>query len=651
MEVFLHKVVVPMISVQSYVRQGRHALRRWALDPRIHTALLSGAYVLSGFCLSAASLGSSAMPLALCLTCACARWQAVLAALGGSAGYLLLWGHAGDQCVAWLACGLVLTLLLERLPVSRQAPLLMPAAAALVVAAWGVIYQSVWADSTPVPIYLLRVGLAAGGTWLAQAVLQGRNPILDWLACGLCVLALAQLVPIPYLALGYIAAGMLITAAPFPAAAMAGLALDLAQLTPVPMTAVAACAALVRFLPHYRKAVGALAPAVVYITVMSLCGKLDIQPLPGLLLGGVIGTLLPAPAGTGHRRGETGVAQVRLELAAGVLAQTEQLLLELPLVPVDEAALVSRAAERACGSCPCRKTCKDSKRIAQLPGLVLHKPLLGPEEIPIVCRKSGRFLAELHRSQEQLRSIRADRERQREYRAAVMQQYRFLGQFLQELSDRLSRRVTDGGVLYAPEVYIYGNRPEADNGDRCLRFAGVGCRYYVLLCDGMGTGLGAVQEGKTAASMLRRLLTAGYPAEHALRSLNSLCALRERAGAVTVDLVELQLDSGKAALYKWGAAPSYLLGPTGVEKLGAASPPPGLSVTDCQEITEKLRLHRQQLLVLVSDGIPEEEALRCCLDAGTCGPGELAARLLSGAQLQSIDDATVVTVRLNEAGF
>ena len=223
--------------------------------------------------------------------------------------------------------------------------------------------------------------------------------------------------------------------------------------------------------------------------------------------------------------------------------------------------------------------------------------------------------------------------------------------YLQDLSDQINRRAESPGTVYQPEIRIYGNRPESENGDRCSRFAGTMCRYYVLLCDGMGTGLGAIQEGRTAGTILRRLLSAGYPAEYALRSLNSLCALRERAGAVTVDLAELQLDSGKVVLYKWGAAPSYLVTPTGAEKIGTAGPPPGLSVTDCQEMTERLSLRRAQTLVMVSDGVGEEDALRCCLDGVGRSPGELAAKMLTVTALSGEDDATVVTVRLNPSSM
>ena len=40
------------------------------------------------------------------------------------------------------------------------------------------------------------------------------------------------------------------------------------------------------------------------------------------------------------------------------------------------------------------------------------------------------------------------------------------------------------------------------------------------------------------------------------------------------------LDTGHATLYKWGAAPSWLLRRGSAEKIGTATPPPGISVTD-----------------------------------------------------------------------
>ena len=155
-----------------------------------------------------------------------------------------------------------------------------------------------------------------------------------------------------------------------------------------------------------------------------------------------------------------------------------------------------------------------------------------------------------------------------------------------------------------------------------------------------------LQEGKTAAELLQKMLTAGFPAPYALRSLNSLCALRGRGGAVTVDLAEIELSSGKLTLYKWGAPPSYITGKYGAEKLGASTPPPGLSVTLEQERAEHSSLKGERLLLMVSDGVTESAAFRCCMDL--CGQPEqtIAEAIMFCEQMNGQDDATVIAVRL-----
>lgn len=634
-----------METLQSYVHQGRKNLKKWLANPKVLGGLGLLGTALGGFCLSAASLAGYAQPFAIALVLVLSGWQALAAALGSYIGYFVFWGNYGRLCLGWSLAALSMALAFGGTVLVRQAPLLLPSLGCLAVAAIGTLGQAIWQiPGPPVPMYLLQVLLAGGCTYLFGLVKEKRTPIANWLAWGVAVLALAQIMPIPYLGLGYVAAGALMVAGAFPAAALAGLALDLARITPVPMTAVLTAGYLVRFLPVKQGLF--LLPGLMYVLLMSLWGQVDFYPLPGLVLGGILGKYLPMVTAAPHRRGETGVLQVRLEMVCGVLAQTEQLLSQVEDAPVDREALMAKAAEAACRGCPCARSCKDSKRIAQLPPLLLQKPLLSSQELPIVCRKSGRFLAQLHRSQEQLRSICADRERQREYRAAVIQQYRFLEGYLQELSDTLGRRKNVTPSLFRPVVYFYGNRPQRENGDYCQEFPGTEDTYYVLLCDGMGTGAGAVGDGRAAGNMLKRLLSSGYPAEYALRSLNSLCVLTDRPGAVTFDLVQLHLNTGKGTLYKWGAVPSYVIGSLGVRKAGTASPPPGLSVTDIQESREEVSLRRGESLVLVSDGIPEEEAQQCCSQGQSLSPGELATQLIACGEHSGQDDATVVIVRL-----
>ena len=636
-------------TIQSYIRTGRHTLRRLALDPRVHTLARSGGWFFAGFLLSAASLGTQPQPIALGLLCAGAGWPALLIGTGGALGYLVFWGSAGLQGVFWLLLGLPCAALLGERRIARDTPMLLPALAALIVSGSGVIFQQWLGDDTSIPMYLLRVVLGTATTRLFTLVRGRREPVLDWIAAALAVLALAQVAPLPYLGLGFLAAGVLGAMGSFPLAVLSGLALDLARVTPAPMTGVLCFAFVARLIPWQKRWPAMLAPGMAYILICSLKGVWDLHPLPGLLIGGAASILVPShQARPERRRGETGVAQVRLELASAAMAQTQQLLMEAAPAPIDEAAIIARGAERACGSCPCRKGCRDRDSAMQLSPQLLHRPLLDSHDLPVSCKKSGRLLSELHRCQEQLRAIRADRERQKEYRAAVVQQYRFLSGYLQDLADQLPRRSRQPQARFQIQVAASGNRPQEDNGDRCLWFAGTECRYYILLCDGMGTGMGAVDEGKSAGTLLKLLLTAGFPAQYALRSLNSLCALRGRAGAATVDLAEVQLDTGRVTLYKWGAAPSWLMTRAGAEKIGTAGPPPGLSVTDGRETVERLSLRRGETLVLLSDGMGGEDALRWCSYAPEEPPGELAARLLKLGAEERADDATVVAIRLSD---
>ena len=635
------------MMISSYMRRGQRFVRRWTSHPRMRRAVKGGGCFLGGFLLSAASLGHTPQPLPLAALCGgFSGLNGVLLALGSGLGYRVFWGNAGVTGIIWSAIGLVISLCLGQQRLTRQMPLLLPMLAGVTVAVVGLVLQLAVGAGEGIWMYLLQIGIAVGAARVSSVATVRRNPVTDWLAAALAVLALAQVAPLPVLGLGFVAAGILGTRAPLPAAALAGLALDLAQITSVPMTAVLALAFLLRLVPRLPKWIGYTAPALTYLVVAPLCGVSDFAPVVPLALGSGLATLLPPQTPISHRRGETGLAQVRLELAAGALSQTEQILSEVTEYPIDEEAIIVKAVERACGCCPCRKGCTDQKAAEHLPASLLHRPLVTVEDLHFSCRKRGRLLLELRRGQDHYRTIRADRDRQKEYRWAVIQQYRFLCEYLQDLADRLPRRGETLRQRYRPEVSVSSAGLEAANGDRCLWFAGSSCQYYVLLCDGMGTGMGAEEEGKTAADLLKRLLTAGYPAEYALRSLNSLCTLRGRAGAVTVDLAQLDLRKGRVTLYKWGAAPSWVLGSAEAEKIGTAVAPPGLSVTDTRETVDKLSLRRGETLILLSDGVDGEAAMRRASELRSLAPGELAPKVLQYGRGTGSDDATAAVIRL-----
>ena len=635
-----------MILLGTYLRRWQRLLRRLTLRPMLRRFAYFLLYGLAGFMLSAASLGNQPQPFPMALLCAgLPGWLPVSCGLCSVVGYWFFWGTHGLQGIVWIAASLPACLFAQRHQ-KEMHPLLSPALAALIVAASGVLFQTWQNDQTSIAIYLLRICLAFGTTCLIPLLRSKRDTAADWLALAIGILALAQIAPLRFLNLGIVAGSALVGLLPFPAIALAGLALDLARIQAIPMTAVLCVAALLRLLPRLPRTWHYVIPTMVYTVIMALCSTIDLLPIPALLLGGVINTFLPKQIHLSRHHSHTDSAQLRLELAAQVLNQSHQLLQEERDHPIDESALILKAADRACGTCPCRKGCKELEAAKQLPESLLHRPLIHVDDVPVACKKRGRLMLELRRGQDQYRILKADRDRQEEYRTAVLQQYHFLSEYLQSLSEELPRRNNVPQQRFQPEVAVCSSGKELANGDRCLWFAGTDCRYYLLLCDGMGTGIGAAEEARAAGDMLRRLLTAGYPARHALRSLNSLCTLRGKAGAVTVDLAEVHLDTGKIDLYKWGAAPSWLLLPDGMQRIGAFGPPPGISVTDTRESVDKLRLHKEETLIMVSDGV---NAGLFCQSADQLlaeSTGSLPARILELGSQEGADDATAAVIRL-----
>ena len=178
-------------SMETYLRRGRRTCQRLLLNPKIRTGgvvLLCGG---SGFLLSAASLGNYPQPLAMGLILAMSGWHAAVMSLGAMLGYWVFWGIAGLQGLVWSASGGLLALLLAR-HIPEEQPLIFPAISAFLTALTGLLFQLVLRDTVPVPVYFLRIVLAAGAGLLFPVALRRRTAVTDWLVGGVAVLALAQ---------------------------------------------------------------------------------------------------------------------------------------------------------------------------------------------------------------------------------------------------------------------------------------------------------------------------------------------------------------------------------------------------------------------------------------------------------------------------
>ena len=196
---------------------------------------------------------------------------------------------------------------------------------------------------------------------------------------------------------------------------------------------------------------------------------------------------------------------------------------------------------------------------------------------------------------------------------------------------------------------------ETVSGDAGAFFRTSSGLLYVLLCDGMGSGPEASRESRLAVRLLERFLKAGVDPEWALKTLNSALALRneEEGGFTTVDLLRVDLFTGEAALYKFGAAPTYLRRGSSVSRVTGSALPAGLAAGD-RVVPDVSRLHLEpgDLVVLVSDGVADrrdDQWLRAALaDFSGGSPKDLARELVSReGPSAGGDDRTALVMRLD----
>ena len=340
-----------------------------------------------------------------------------------------------------------------------------------------------------------------------------------------------------------------------------------------------------------------------------------------------------------------------LHLMHGILARED------PVVePIRLAEVYDEAAERVCGCCVRHGLCWEQnaeetyRDLCAAGELILGRGEAQREDFPErftqrCCHTAG-FLTAVNQAMDRLLSRRREAYRLEESRRVAAGQYLAL----ERLLEALSRPLPEQAPRYAPELAVGGAGKAGSeiSGDRGSAFRDRFGNYCVLLCDGMGTGMEARVESDRAVRLLTAFLESGMEADAALGLLNGFYVLRKQTAFATLDLLRMDLRSGAATLYKWGAAPSYLRRAETVEEIGTAAPPPGLTAGSRAPGQYELSLREGETLVMVSDGAYGEETARC-LTAFTQGSvRDLAACLIAQDQADAEDDRTAVVVRLQE---
>ena len=194
------------------------------------------------------------------------------------------------------------------------------------------------------------------------------------------------------------------------------------------------------------------------------------------------------------------------------------------------------------------------------------------------------------------------------------------------------------------------------SGDAGVWFKDDSGKVNFLLCDGMGSGSAAREDSEGALRLLEKFLLAGLEPEEALTTVGEALALRgeEEGGFTTVDLLQIDLFNGKSAVYKLGAAPTYLRRSGAVERLSGQSFPAGVAAGELSAPDAfTIALDAGDCVLLVSDGVTtgkDDRWLRQLLsEFDGISPQSLAAQVLQESDLRSgsADDRTVIAIKLD----
>ena len=199
--------------------------------------------------------------------------------------------------------------------------------------------------------------------------------------------------------------------------------------------------------------------------------------------------------------------------------------------------------------------------------------------------------------------------------------------------------------LFTAEYGVKSISRQTYCGDVWEYFVTEECAFAVL-ADGMGTGSVAQAEAKTAAVMIKSLVTAKVSVPTALEITNIALNLKGTGqSCVAIDILQINLYDGSCSLYKAGAAATVVSDAYKTEIMYRDSLPIGV-LKDIKIVQFDFILNNGDTVVLASDGVDTDEKLqtKVRLTKDTFTPQQIADNALKDAD--STDDATVAVIKL-----
>lgn len=281
------------------------------------------------------------------------------------------------------------------------------------------------------------------------------------------------------------------------------------------------------------------------------------------------------------------------------------------------AVIFDRAAEVVCRGCALRDLCWNKEYVSTFNAFNDATPLLLERGRAEASDFAAHFASRCIHFPQLLSAINTEVTAlllRRQYRRQLAReremsrgQYAQLGELVAQAMAAPEAPAATGKEL-CHEVAM-GSEPKEGQrmcGDSLTWFR-AGGMLYLLLSDGMGSGREARRESQMTLRLLEQFLQAGIAPESALRTMNAALTLRsdDQGSFTTIDLLAADLTARQGALYKYGAAPTYIKRQGTVRRLAGASLPAGLQDAGTEPQAIRFPLEENTFLLMISDGVAD----------------------------------------------
>lgn len=195
---------------------------------------------------------------------------------------------------------------------------------------------------------------------------------------------------------------------------------------------------------------------------------------------------------------------------------------------------------------------------------------------------------------------------------------------------------------------------EKYSGDTYTTFEDSKGYFYAIICDGMGTGSKAAVASSLAVNLLEKLIKAGFGINSAINTVNT--SLISKSGdecSVTLDLVVIDLHTGRAEFYKCGAQDTLVKRKGKISNLGFDSLPLGI-LSGVEVSSGTATVGSGDVIVLCSDGVREEDFWQLRNALKVFGSGNVKefttdiSKVIRNSQPSKNDDFTLLTLAISK---